>query len=325
MVNPPSQVKAEIGILLTVYNGEQFIAQCIESIQGQTVPNWQLIVVDDRSTDATPDILADFAKRDSRILLLKGAHTGIAAAANLGLAEVSAPFLARIDADDVALPNRLQVQRDYLLANPRALAVGSYVRLIDAQNKRLGLRKAPTGSVEIAATLKTRNCMCHPSSMIRTDAMRMIGGYRSKFKNSLDYDLWLRLSEIGQISNQAQELLLYRRHANQVSASANSHRQTLYSVGAAIDHFFRRYGRIERDSLIDESNNDDLANCLQEIYNLELSPADRSAVNRHAIRLLRYAKFLSNDARHSLVGAMLPNLSLTERLKHHLYRALSAR
>jgi len=325
MVNPPNQVKAEIGILLTVYNGEQFIAQCIESIQEQTVADWQLIVVDDRSTDATPDILAGFAKRDSRILLLKGTHTGIAAAANLGLAEVSAPFLARIDADDVALPNRLQVQRDYLLANPEALAVGSYVRLIDAQNKKLGLRKAPTDSAEIAVTLKTRNCMCHPSSMIRTDAMRMIGGYRSKFKNSLDYDLWLRLSEIGQISNQALELLLYRRHPNQVSASANSYRQTLYSVGAAIDYFFRRHGIADRESVIDEANNDNLSGCLLDIYRLALGPDDLRAVNRHSIRLLRHARALSKAAREDLVKVMLPNLSLTERLKHHLYRALSAR
>ena len=314
-----------VDVLMTVYNGERFIAQTIRSIQAQTIDEWRLIVVDDCSTDTTLEILATFSAEDPRIVVCKGAHKGIAAAANVGLTEVAAPLLARIDADDVAIANRLETQRNYLLANPDVVAVGSYVRLIDSQNKRLGLRKAPTNPADIEAMLKTRNVMCHPSSMMRTDALRRIGGYRPKFHNSLDYDLWLRLSEIGEISNQPLELLLYRRHANQVSASANSHRQTLYSVGAAIDYFFRRYGRIERESLIDESNNDDLANCLQEIYNLELSPADRSAVNRHAIRLLRYAKFLSNDARHSLVGAMLPNLSLTERLKHHLYRALSPR
>lgn len=316
---------SSVDVLITVYNGEKFIAQAVESIQAQTVEDWRLIVVDDSSTDATPDILSSFANNDSRILIREGAHKGIAAAATVGLAEVSAPLIARIDADDVAVPNRLEIQRNYLLAHPQVVAVGSYVRLIDAQNRRLGLRKAPTDPATIDITLKTRNCMCHPSSMIRTEALRRIGGYRVKFRNSLDYDLWLRLSEIGEISNQALELLLYRRHPSQVSASGNAHRQTLYSVGAAIDYFFRRYKRADRESVIDEANNDNLANCLKEIYGLDLSQPDREAVNRHAIRLLRYAQALSKEARASLVEAMLPNLSFMERLKHELYSALSGR
>jgi glycosyltransferase involved in cell wall biosynthesis len=315
---------SSVDVLITVYNGEKFIAQAIESIQAQTIEDWRLIVVDDSSTDATPDILKSFANNDPRILVRKGAHKGIAAAATLGLTDVSAPLIARIDADDVAVPNRLETQRNYLLAHPQVVAVGSYVRLIDAQNRRLGLRKAPTDPIKIGITLKTRNCMCHPSSMIRTEALRRIGGYRVKFHNSLDYDLWLRLSEIGEISNQALELLLYRRHPSQVSASGNAHRQTLYSVGAAIDYFFRRYGKADRESVIDEFNNDNLATCLQEIYGFELSTLDRTAVNRHAIRLLRYSKALSQGARAGLVKAMLPNLSLMETLKHKLYNALSA-
>jgi len=316
---------SRVDVLMTVYNGERFIAQAIESIQSQSIRDWRLIVVDDCSTDSTPDILASCADQDPRLLVIKGEHEGIAAAANIGLSEVRAPLVARIDSDDIATPNRLEIQIQYMLENPAIVALGSYVRLIDVQNRRLGLRKAPTDPSEIEATLKTRNCMCHPSSVIRTEALRKIGGYRVKFHNSLDYDLWLRLSDIGEISNQALELLLYRRHPSQVSASGNAHRQTLYSVGAAIDYFFRRYKRADRESVIDEFNNDNLATCLQEIYGFELSAPDRTAVNRHAIRLLRYAKALSQGARASLLKAMHPNLSFMERLKHKLYTALSER
>jgi glycosyltransferase involved in cell wall biosynthesis len=315
---------SRVDVLMTVYNGQQFLARAIESIQAQTMRDWRLIVVDDLSTDSTPDILASYASQDTRLLIVRGEHKGIAAAANVGLSEVTAPLLARIDSDDIALPERLETQLHYMLRNLDTVAVGSYVRLIDVQDRRLSLRKAPTDPSEIKGTLKTRNCMCHPSSMIRTEALRRIGGYRVKFHNSLDYDLWLRLSEIGEISNQALELLLYRRHPSQVSASGNAHRQTLYSVGAAIDYFFRRYKKAGRESVIDEFNNDDLANCLQEIYGFELCALDRAAVNRHAIRLLRYSKALSQGARAGLVKEMLPNLSLTERLKHRLYNALSA-
>lgn len=314
-----------VDVLMTVYNGQQFLAGAIESIQAQTIRDWRLIVVDDLSTDSTPDILASYASQDSRLLILRGEHKGIAAAANVGLSEVTAPLLARIDSDDIAAPERLETQLQFMQQNPDVVAIGSYVRLIDAQDRRLGLRKAPTDPSEIETTLKTRNCMCHPSSMLRTEALRTIGGYRAKFRNSLDYDLWLRLSEMGKISNQALELLRYRRHPSQVSAKGNTHRQTLYSVGAAIDYFFRRYERADRESVIDEANNDNLANCLQEIYCFDLSPLDRMAVNRHAIRLLRYAQATSEEARVALLGAMLPNLSFVERLKHELYSALSRR
>lgn len=312
-----------VDVLMSVYNGERFIAQTIESIRAQTLEDWRLIVVDDRSTDATPEILSAWSKKDSRIVVLKGAHQGIAAAANVGFAEVTAPLLARIDADDIAASERLETQKKFMETNPDSVAVGSYVRLIDSEGNRLGLRKAPLDPIQISDTLKTRNCMCHPSSMIRTAALRAIGGYRSKFHNSLDYDLWLRLSEIGGIANQPLELLFYRRHPSQVSASGNTHRQTLYSVGAAIDSFFRRYGRPDRQSVIDESNNDNLSSCLQEIYSFNLSASDLRALNRHCIRLLRYAQCLSETSRKDLLDFMLPKLSFTERLKHHLYAVLS--
>jgi len=312
-----------VDVLMTVYNGERFIAQAVESIQTQSMRDWRLIVVDDCSTDSTPDILASCASRDPRLRILKGEHKGIAAAANIGLSAVTAPLVARIDSDDIAAPSRLETQVQYMLQNPSIAAVGSYVRLIDPENRRLGLRTAPTDPAEIEVTLKTRNCMCHPSAMIRTEAMRKINGYRSKFHNSLDYDLWLRLLDVGQISNQAQELLLYRRHPSQVSAKGNTHRQTLYSVGAAIDYFFRRYGVVDRESVIDEKNNDNLSNCLRDVYRLSLSAADRRAVNRHSIRLLRHARALSRSARDDLVKTMLPNLSIAERLKHQLYVLLA--
>lgn len=314
---------SQVDVLMTVFNGERFLDQTVQSVLAQTLKDWRLIVVDDCSTDSTPEILAGYAKQDSRILILKGRHEGIASAANIGLSEVRAPFLARIDADDIAMPERLATQSRYLSSHPEVVAVGSYVRLIDAENRRLRLRRAPIDPDQITNILKTRNCMCHPSSMIRTSALRSIGGYRSKFHNSLDYDLWLRLSEVGKISNQALELLLYRRHPSQVSASGNTHRQTLYSVGAAIDFFFRRYGQPNRESSIDELENDSLAECLKEIYRFDLCLADQRALNRHSIRLLRYARGLSKAARRDLTQAMLPNLSFIERVKHSLYSKFS--
>jgi glycosyltransferase involved in cell wall biosynthesis len=310
---------ASIDVLLTVYNGERFIAQTLDSVLAQTFTDWRLIIVDDLSTDRTAEIVASYVERDPRILLVKGEHKGIAAAANIGLTHVTAPLVARLDGDDIALPERLQVQFDYLQQHPDVLAVGSDVMLIDEHNKPLRRRKAPTGWENIREILKTRNCMCHPSATIRTEALRRIGGYRDKFKNSLDYDLWLRISEIGKIENISQDLLLYRRHASQVSASGNAHRQTIYSVGAATDYFLRKYGYENLQTHIDESDNDDLAEKLIVIYQSSPKDIDMMPLNRHSMRLLRYAIALSPGARRNLRKVVWPFYSVREKIKSLMY------
>lgn len=317
---PLNERAPAIDVLVTVYNGERFIAQTIDSVISQTFQDWRLIIVDDLSTDRTEEIIRSYAVHDPRIRLIKGEHKGIAAAANIGLSVVTAPLVARLDADDVALPERLQVQHDFLQTHPDVLAVGSDVYLIDENNKRLRRRRAPVGWQKIQNILKTRNCMCHPSATIRTSALQQIGGYRDKFRNSLDYDLWLRISEIGKIENIAQDLLLYRRHASQVSASGNAHRQTIYSVGAATDHFLRKYGFSDRECRINESDNDDIAENLLLLYRSNVLREDLPALNRHAIRLLRYARGLSPNARGLLGLTAKQFLSIPEQIKFFVYQ-----
>src|SRR5574343_753866 len=110
---------AEIDIVMPVYNCERYLAQSIDSVLAQHFKNWRLIVVDDCSTDQTEEIVQCYAARDPRIILTKGEHKGVAAAINTGLALVEAPFVARLDGDDIALPERLQVQYDFMTQHPR--------------------------------------------------------------------------------------------------------------------------------------------------------------------------------------------------------------
>ncbi len=309
----------EIDVLITVFNGERFIGQTIQSVLDQTFANWRLIIVDDQSTDQTAHIIADFAAKDSRIKLVKGNHQGIAAAANRGLQEVCAPFVARLDADDIAIPDRLATQLEFLRQNPTVVATGSDVQLIDTDNKTLRRRHMPERPESIREKLKTRNCIIHPSSMLRTSALQQIGGYREKFRNSEDYDLWLRLSEIGDLTNLPQCLTLYRRHPTQITASNNTRRLTIYSVAAAIDHFLRRYGLADRQCQIDEKQPDDIAEKLILLYDTQEHTIDFSALNRHAIRFLRYVDGLSPTQRTRLLTATKRNLSTLESLKLRLY------
>jgi len=308
-----------IDVLVTVYNGERFLAQTIESVINQSFSNWRLIIVDDLSTDRTPQIIKHYAEIDTRIISLKGEHKGVAAAANIGLKAVTAPLVARLDADDVCLPSRLQVQCDFLKSNPEITAVGSDVYLIDENNNRLRRRTAARGWHNIQNILKTRNCMCHPSSMIRTAALKQIKGYREKFKNSLDYDLWLRLSEIGRIENVSQDLLLYRRHSEQISSNNNAHRQTIYSVGAVTDFFLRKYCPTESETNIDVNSPDDIAQKLMTLYSSKTIHEELRILNRHAIRLLRHASNLSSPIKKQLVLTIKPHLIFKQKLKMLLY------
>lgn len=312
---------AEIDIVMPVYNCERYLAQSIDSVLAQHFKNWRLIVVDDCSTDQTEEIVQCYAARDPRIILTKGEHKGVAAAINTGLALVEAPFVARLDGDDIALPERLQVQYDFMTQHPRVLVLGSCATLINERDRLLRPRRVPTGWERIRETLKTRNCLCHPTVLIRTEALRQVGGYRDKFQTSQDYDLWLRLSEIGKIENLPQSLLLYRRHSSQVSASSNSHRQTIYSVGAATDFFLRRYG-LPSETMIDEHNADDLVAKLITIYRHRPSVGDIASLNRHAIRLLRHARAISPAARDELERTLSPLLGSQQKLKLGLYRLI---
>lgn len=308
-----------VDVLMTVRNGERFLLEAVESIQRQKMNDWRLIVVDDASTDSTPQLLSGLATRDARLVALRGEGRGVAAAANVGLTMVSAPFVMRMDADDVSMPDRMQQQVARLLDNPKVVAVGSYVQLIDEAGRPLRIRRAPLASQDIRRTLMTRNCICHPSSMIRTSALREIGGYRPKFKNSLDYDLWLRLSEVGDIENSSEVLLQYRRHQDQISGKRNQHRQTLYSVAAATDFFFRRLHETGVEVQIDEECCSDLVAKICLLYKADLVKVDIAALNRHAIRLLRFARCISLEDKTRLERSMRPHLSLMERGKHLLY------
>ncbi|MDD2662765.1 MAG: glycosyltransferase [Dechloromonas sp.] len=319
MNRPTPSCPPEIDVLITVYNGESFISQTIDSVISQTFSNWRLLIVDDKSTDRTAQIVRDYANQDSRILLIPGPHKGIAAAANVGLREVCAPLVARLDADDIALPERLEIQRAHLQKHPELLAIGTDVQLIDENNKPLRYRRQPAGPAKIRETLRLRNCIIHPSSMLRTEILHQIGGYREKFRNSEDYDLWLRISEIGGIDNLSQGLTLYRRHGSQITAPSNTRRLTLYSVGAAVDHFLRKSGNTEVECLIDEAAPNDIAEKLALLYQMKPKADDLRAINRHAIRFLRISPNISTVNRNKLLSNMRHYLTLLERLKLKFY------
>jgi hypothetical protein len=219
----PRAATPRISVILPVRDGGAYLAGAVASILGQTFADFELLVIDDGSRDAAVAALAPLAARDPRLRLLKNPGAGLVAALNFGLAQARAELVARMDADDVALPERLARQIAFLDASPDVALVGAQVAFIDAAGAPTGERSHfPTAPQAVAAALTDRGCVIrHPTTVARKAALIAAGGYRPACEGAEDYDLWLRLSERARLANLPDALLDYRVHRRQTSAGIN--------------------------------------------------------------------------------------------------------
>jgi glycosyltransferase involved in cell wall biosynthesis len=213
------QPAPRISVVMAVFNAERYLTDAIESILHQSFRDFEFVIIDDGSTDESGKILRAFAQLDSRIRLFSEERRGLTRCLNRGIALAQGQYLARMDADDVALPGRFQAQVDYLDANPEVLAVGGQARLVSPEGWPLCQWTVPTGHEEIDAThiAGLAGQLVHPTSMMRLDAVRRIGGFNEQWAYAQDYDLWLRLAEIGRLSNLRETVLNYRLHFSSVT------------------------------------------------------------------------------------------------------------
>ncbi len=200
----------QVSVVLPVRNGEAFLAEAIESVLAQTLGDLELIVVDDGSTDES----AEIANRFPRVTVLRQEPLGLVAALNHGIAQSSAPYVARMDADDIALPERLERQVAFLAANPRAGLVACGVEVIDGETMLL-----PGEDAALRRRLLLRNPFTHGSVIIRRAALDAAGGYRPDYGANEDYDLWRRLARSWELAALPEVLYRYRRHGQATTAT----------------------------------------------------------------------------------------------------------
>ncbi|HEY4639727.1 MAG TPA: glycosyltransferase [Thermoanaerobaculia bacterium] len=202
-----------VSVLLPAWNGETFLAEAMESIVRQTFRSFELIVIDDGSTDGTAAIAEDFAARDERVRLIRRPHEGLSPALNAGIKAARGEYLARMDADDISAPDRLQKQVAFLDAHPDCVAAGAWIEVIDETRRKIGVKTFVTTHDEIfSALLRGISPMAHPTVVARADAIRAAGGYDASRYPSEDLDLWFRLGETGRLANLGEVLLQHRRH-----------------------------------------------------------------------------------------------------------------
>ncbi|RTL60498.1 MAG: glycosyltransferase [Hyphomicrobiales bacterium] len=208
-----------ISVLLPIRNGERFLGSALESIVSQSFTDLEIICIDDGSSDATPEMLRAFQERDTRIRVITLEGKGLVNALNIGLAEARSSFVARMDADDIAMPKRLESQYAHMIQNDDLLVLGTRTLWINEEGIELKPPRFVKGRQEVAKALECKCVICHPTVLMRRIPIMEMGGYRCAYECAEDFDLWLRASERGSIDNLDFVGLKYRIHAANVGAT----------------------------------------------------------------------------------------------------------
>lgn len=207
-----------VSVLLPVYNGERYLVSAVESVLRQTFGDFELLILDDGSTDGTARICERLAARDARVHVRRRENRGLVPTLNELIAMARGDLLARMDADDLCLPERFARQIDFLCDHPDVVCVGSDVEMIDEAGRLLTHLALPLSDADIQeASLSGHTSLFHPAVMMRAHVVRQVGGYRDEFYTAEDLDLWLRLGEAGRLANLPDALLRYRLHSQSMS------------------------------------------------------------------------------------------------------------
>lgn len=207
-----------VSILTAVHNDDKFLASAAASVLAQTYTDFEWIIVDDGSADLTPYILKTLAEQDDRISVITNTQNfGLTKSLNIGLAHCRGSYVARMDADDIALPNRLQKQLDFLERNPNVAACGSLGVYIDEAEKEIGPKDLPTTYETIKNKFLWNNQFIHSSLFFRKDILDNMGGYNEAFKTAQDYELMMRIAAAYPVVNLSDRLIKWRVRRGSIS------------------------------------------------------------------------------------------------------------
>ena len=267
-MNPPL-----VSVIMSVYNGEKYLVQAIDSILNQTYQNFEFIIIEDCSTDNSLDILEEYAKKDSRIKIIKKEKNigikGFIKNLNLGISIAKGKYIARMDADDISLPERFQKQVDFLENNPEITLLGAQLNLINEQNKITGEAIGALQHRDIVKKITSQIQLFHPVIMFRKDQNIQ---YREKFIYCEDYDLYLNLITQGKkLANINEKLLHYRILESSISRKGDNFVKKLMVEKALYFYKLRKengqdlYETFNNEEVL-EINNFEFKNKIEELF-----------------------------------------------------------
>lgn len=209
-------MKPAISVVMPAFNAGAYLLEAVESILGQTERDFELILINDGSADATHEIAQELCARDSRIRYFSQENSGIVATLNRGLDLCRGEFIARMDADDIAHSRRFEKQLQLLQQNPQVVICGSDALMIGKASGRL---RKPRSDRACRAWLLIGPCFVHPSVMFRRSVIDRGLRYRAACEYAEDYDFWFQIAALGQLRNLREPLLSYRFHGAQLTST----------------------------------------------------------------------------------------------------------
>ncbi len=208
----------KVTILMSVYNGEKFLKETLESILSQTFSNFEFIIIDDASTDKTASILKEYTKKDNRIRIIKNKkNIGLTRSLNKGIKSSQGKYIARIDAGDIALPVRIEKQIKFMKDNKEIGLLGTNYFEVNKKGKIIREISLPTNNKNIKKELIKKNPFAHPTVLIRKLVLNKTGLYDEKLKLSQDYELWFRISQVSNLANLPEPLTKVRKTKKSLS------------------------------------------------------------------------------------------------------------
>jgi glycosyltransferase involved in cell wall biosynthesis len=213
-----------VSVVMSVYNGERYLAQAVSSILAQTYRDLELIVVNDGSTDGSTAILDTFD--DPRIVRVNQPNRGLATALNVGIELARGPFLARHDADDLSEPHRLERQMAFLCGRPDVALLGSNYRVIDSEGRVTATTNVFTHPDDLRIAQIASNQFGHGAVVMRTELVRDIGGYDRRYRSACDAELWCRIGRGHRIANLKEPLYSWRDAGSGLSTTRHGSEQT---------------------------------------------------------------------------------------------------
>lgn len=322
-----------VSVLMPVRDGELFIAEAIESILSQSFADLELVVIDDGSTDSTPRILERFAADDPRVAVhRREPGRNLSQVLNFAAELAKAPLLARLDADDVALPDRLRQQVSFLAANPEVALLGGQALLINGSGREFGKAGYPIHDDELQAALREGNPFVHSAMTMRREAFEAAGGYRVNFDHAEDFDLWLRIAAGSRVANLPEIVVKYRIHGDQQSFRKQEEQATFSAAARASaearcggqDDPFEGADPIDEEFLLSHGvSKEELAASIVSSVTWLARTTDRAGYPDAARRLFEtaYAKARSEAGSPALVASVHRSMAYRHAEQGHHFRA----
>ena len=248
-----------VSVVMPVHNGERFLGEAIESVLCQTLSDFELVVIDDGSTDSSGAIVSEYANTDGRVVAGRTNHVGQADARNAAVAMARAELIAFLDADDIAYPDRLERHCAFLRDHEAVALVGGALTFIDETGRVFAEDvRYPVTDAEVREAFSHTTPVLNSAATLRRSAFDEVGGYRRLFADSEDLDLWLRVAERHDIVNLRETVVRYRIHRGQASA-LRLEQQSNTALAARLSARARAGGlpdpcegleRIDRDTLL---------------------------------------------------------------------------